>query len=183
MASGERPSPEEIVLYEKDPETKIATITFNRPESAERADIGRAAALRRPAARRDIDDDVKVLVIRGDGDDFGSGADLPEFMAGTEQDGCCARSGSTTPRRHVSARRHLPPRRDDRASGTPTLRRAAGRSRSSRRSASSRPRATATAGTSTSAPTPTSSSPPTTRFSATPRSATSAGPRGCGGGR
>ena len=32
MASGERPSPEEIVLYDKDPETKIATITFNRPE-------------------------------------------------------------------------------------------------------------------------------------------------------
>ena len=28
----ERPSPEEIILYEKDPKTKIATITFNRPE-------------------------------------------------------------------------------------------------------------------------------------------------------
>ena len=31
MASTEeRPSAEEIVLYEKDPETKIATITFDR---------------------------------------------------------------------------------------------------------------------------------------------------------
>ena len=28
----ERPSPEEIILYEKNPKTKIATITFNRPE-------------------------------------------------------------------------------------------------------------------------------------------------------
>ena len=27
-----------------------------------------------------IDDDVKVLVIRGEGDDFGTGQDLPEFM-------------------------------------------------------------------------------------------------------
>src|SRR3546814_11300813 len=27
-----------------------------------------------------IDDDVKVLVIRGAGDDFGTGQDLPEFM-------------------------------------------------------------------------------------------------------
>ena len=53
MASGERPSPEEIILYEKDPETKIATITFNRPEYPERADVGGAAALRGPAARRD----------------------------------------------------------------------------------------------------------------------------------
>jgi hypothetical protein len=32
MAESNRPSPEEIILYAKDPETKIATITFNRPE-------------------------------------------------------------------------------------------------------------------------------------------------------
>jgi hypothetical protein len=32
MSATERPAPEEIVLYDKDPETKIATITFNRPE-------------------------------------------------------------------------------------------------------------------------------------------------------
>jgi enoyl-CoA hydratase/carnithine racemase len=80
----ERPSPEEIILYEKDPETKIATITFNRPEflnaptSAARlryADLLRAAT---------VDNDVKVVVIRGVGDDFGSGADLPEFMEGQD---------------------------------------------------------------------------------------------------
>ena len=80
----ERPSPEEIILYEKDPQTKIATITFNRPEflnaptSAARlryADLLRAAT---------VDNDVKVVVIRGVGDDFGSGADLPEFMEGQD---------------------------------------------------------------------------------------------------
>src|SRR5579884_4033741 len=31
-----------------------------------------------------VDDDVKVVVIRGVGDDFGSGADLPEFMEGQD---------------------------------------------------------------------------------------------------
>src|ERR1700755_185529 len=84
MSESEPPSAEEIVLYEKDPATKIATITFNRPEylnaptSAARlryADLLRAAT---------VDDDVKVVVIRGVGDDFGSGADLPDFMAGDE---------------------------------------------------------------------------------------------------
>jgi len=86
MASGERPSPEEIVLYDKDPESKIATITFNRPDylnaptSAARL---RYADLLRGA---NVDDDVKVIVIRGVGDDLGSGADLPDFMAGTESD-------------------------------------------------------------------------------------------------
>ncbi len=86
--NGSRPKPEEIILYEKDPKTKIATITFNRPEylnaptSAARlryADLLRAAT---------VDDDVKVVVIRGVGDDLGSGADLPEFMEGNDNPTC-----------------------------------------------------------------------------------------------
>jgi enoyl-CoA hydratase/carnithine racemase len=80
----QRPSPEDIILYEKDPKTKIATVTFNRPEflnaptSAARL---RYADLLRGAT---VDNDVKVVVIRGVGDDFGSGADLPEFMEGQD---------------------------------------------------------------------------------------------------
>ena len=79
------PSPEEIILYEKDPKTKIATITFNRPEFLNAptsdarlryADVVRAAS---------VDNDVKVVVIRGVGDDLGSGADLPEFMEGIDE--------------------------------------------------------------------------------------------------
>ena len=82
--NGSRPKPEELILYQKDPETKIATITFNRPEylnaptSAARlryADLLRAAT---------VDNDVKVVVIRGVGDNLGSGADLPEFMEGND---------------------------------------------------------------------------------------------------
>ena len=38
----DRPAPEEIVLYEKDPETKIATITFNRPDYLNAPTIGSA---------------------------------------------------------------------------------------------------------------------------------------------
>jgi len=86
MSATERPAPEEIVLYDKDPATKIATITFNRPDhlnaptSAARL---RYADLLRGAT---VDDDVKVVVIRGVGEDLGSGADLPDFMAGTDED-------------------------------------------------------------------------------------------------
>jgi len=84
MSEAERPSAEEIVLYEKDPATKVATITFNRPEylnaptSAARL---RYADLLRGAT---VDDDVKVVVIRGVGEDLGSGADLPDFMEGDD---------------------------------------------------------------------------------------------------
>ena len=83
----ERPAPEEIILYDKDPRTKIATITFNRPEflnaptSLARlryADLIRSAS---------VDNDVKVVVIRGVGDNLGSGADLPEFMEGVDEPG------------------------------------------------------------------------------------------------
>ena len=73
-----RPAAEEIVLYEKDPATKIATITMNRPE---RLNAPTAAARKRFADlvhRANVDDDVKVLIIRGAGEHFGSGADLEE---------------------------------------------------------------------------------------------------------
>lgn len=84
----QRPAPKEIVLYSKDPKTKIATITLNRPD---RLNAPTAAARLRFADlvhRANVDDDVKVLVIRGEGKHFGSGADLEEqadmYTANTE---------------------------------------------------------------------------------------------------
>ena len=80
MPASPYPSPEEIVVYEKDPATKIATITLSRPD---RLNAPTAAARLRYAEllhRANIDDDVKVLVVRGLGQDFGSGVDLPEMM-------------------------------------------------------------------------------------------------------
>jgi enoyl-CoA hydratase/carnithine racemase len=80
MPKPARPSPEEIVLYEKDPKTRIATITLNRPDQLNAPTIGARLRYAELLHRANIDDEVKVLVIRGEGDDLGSGVDLPEFM-------------------------------------------------------------------------------------------------------
>jgi enoyl-CoA hydratase/carnithine racemase len=75
------PSPEEIVLYHKDPDSKIATITFDRPEQLNAPTIGARLRYAELLHQANVDDDVKVLVVRGNGDNFGSGADLPELAA------------------------------------------------------------------------------------------------------
>ena len=75
------PSPEEIVRYEKDPETKIATITFDRPDQLNVLTIGARRRYGDLIFKASVDDDVKVLVVRGEGKDLGTGADLDELMA------------------------------------------------------------------------------------------------------
>lgn len=75
------PSAEEIILYEKDPKTRIATITLNRPDHLNAPTIAARVRYADLLHRANVDDEVKVLVIRGVGDDLGTGADLPEFMA------------------------------------------------------------------------------------------------------
>jgi enoyl-CoA hydratase/carnithine racemase len=75
------PPAEEIIRYEKDLATKIATITIDRPDQL---NVPTIAARRRYGDlifRASIDDDVKVLVVRGVGDHLGTGADLDELMA------------------------------------------------------------------------------------------------------
>jgi enoyl-CoA hydratase/carnithine racemase len=84
MAEGERPSAEEIILYAKDPKTKIATITFNRPEFLNAPTTAARLRYAELLHGANVDDDVRVVVIRGVGDDFGSGADLPEVMEGAD---------------------------------------------------------------------------------------------------
>ena len=84
MSAADVPPAEEIILYEKDPATRIATITLNRPDQL---NIPTIAARRRYADllfKANIDDDVKVLVVRGVGDHLGTGADLDELMAKRE---------------------------------------------------------------------------------------------------
>lgn len=75
------PPAEDIVLYHKDAATRIATITLNRPEFLNAPTIAARHRFADLVHRANVDDDVKVLVIRGAGEHFGSGADLPE-MAG-----------------------------------------------------------------------------------------------------
>ena len=77
----DQPSPEQIILYEKDPATKIATITLNRPGLLNAPTVAARQRYADLVLRANVDDDVKVLIIRGVGDHLGSGADLPE-MAG-----------------------------------------------------------------------------------------------------
>jgi len=74
------PPPEEIVLYEKDPSTRIATITFNRPAQLNIPTIGARKRYADLIFKASVDDDVKVLVVRGIGDHLGTGADLDEVM-------------------------------------------------------------------------------------------------------
>jgi enoyl-CoA hydratase/carnithine racemase len=74
------PSAEEIVLYKKDPATKIATITLDRAEELNAMTIDAQHRYADLIHQASIDDDVKVLVIRANGPNLGSGADLPELM-------------------------------------------------------------------------------------------------------
>ncbi len=74
-------SPEQIVLYEKDPQTKIATITLDRADDLNAMTVGAQQRYADLVRLANVDDDVKVLVIRANGPNLGSGADLPELMA------------------------------------------------------------------------------------------------------
>ena len=153
------PPAEEIVLYEKDPKTKIATITLARPDRLNAPTVDARLRYADLLHRANIDDDVKVLIVRGLGDDFGSGVDLPDFMAGL--------SGSPEERLRefkladVADEVTYPPRGTYRSGGnlgpwfaiTPS--RAAEACGNFRRSAFSRSRATAMAGIFIRRPTPT----------------------------
>jgi enoyl-CoA hydratase len=66
------------IHYEKDRKTKIATLTFDRPTAQNAATIGMRLTYADLVFKANIDDDVKVLVIKGAGPNFGSGGDLPE---------------------------------------------------------------------------------------------------------
>jgi enoyl-CoA hydratase len=80
MAEKSEPPAEEIIRYGKDAETRIATITFDRPDYLNAPTIAARLRYAELLHRAGIDDDVKVLVVRGAGDDLGSGADLTEAM-------------------------------------------------------------------------------------------------------
>jgi enoyl-CoA hydratase len=116
--SSEKPSAEEIVRYEKDPTTKIATITLDRPEQLNAPTSDARLRYADLVYRANVDDDVKVLVIRGAGDSFGSGADVPDVMEilGAEDDGPRLREVRVDPDEDV----RYPPRDSYRASSLRT---------------------------------------------------------------
>jgi enoyl-CoA hydratase len=69
---------EQHIEYKKDKKTKIATLTFNRPDHFNATTIGMRLLYGDLIHRANIDDDVKVLVVRGAGDHLGTGGDLDE---------------------------------------------------------------------------------------------------------
>jgi enoyl-CoA hydratase len=68
----------QYIRYEKDRQNKIATLTFDRAGSHNATTIGMRQVYADLVFEANIDDDVKVLVIRGAGEHFGTGGDLPE---------------------------------------------------------------------------------------------------------
>lgn len=73
-----RPKAEDIVRYEKNPKTKIATIWLDRADALNAPTIEGRQRYAQLIHRANIDDDVKVLLVRGVGSSFGGGADLGE---------------------------------------------------------------------------------------------------------
>ena len=69
---------EQFMEYKKDPKTKIAYLTLDRPDRLNAPTVGMRLLFGDIIHRANIDDEVKVLVIRGAGEHFGGGADLGE---------------------------------------------------------------------------------------------------------
>jgi len=67
-----------FISFEKDSATRIATITLQRPERQNAVTAGMRQLLTDMVHRANIDDEVKVLVLRAQGSDFGTGGDLAE---------------------------------------------------------------------------------------------------------
>ena len=68
----------QYIRYDKDKANKIAYLTFARPEAQNATTAGMRQLYADLIHGANTDDDVKVLVIRGEGEHFGSGGDLPE---------------------------------------------------------------------------------------------------------
>ena len=69
---------EQFIKFEKDDKNRIAYITFDRPDAQNSTTLGMRQNYADLIHKCNVDDDVKVVVIRGEGEDFGSGGDLPE---------------------------------------------------------------------------------------------------------
>src|SRR6201994_1118828 len=78
---------EQYIKFEKDRENRIAYITFARPDAQNAPSLGMRQLSADLIHKCNVDDDVKVVVIRGEGEDFGSGGDLPEQRGMIENPG------------------------------------------------------------------------------------------------
>lgn len=70
----------QFIHYEKNAESKIAYLTLDRPGKLNAPGSGMRRLYARYVFEASIDDDVKVLVVRANGKDFGTGADIEEMQ-------------------------------------------------------------------------------------------------------
>lgn len=68
-----------ILLYEKDPKNHLARIIFNRPEKLNAMPMVALELLGDYVAEAEADDDVKVIIFKGNGPCFGTGGDAGEL--------------------------------------------------------------------------------------------------------
>src|ERR1700729_1491474 len=69
---------ERFIKFEKDTKNRIAYITFDRPEAQNATSLGMRQNYADLIHKCHVHGEVKVVVIRGEGEHFGSGGDLPE---------------------------------------------------------------------------------------------------------
>ena len=74
----------QFIDYKKDKKRKIAYLTLNRPERMNAPGSGMRRLYAELIQKANIDDDVKVLVIRAEGNDFGTGADISREELGNQ---------------------------------------------------------------------------------------------------
>jgi len=67
------------VLYEKDAARRVATITFNTPKKLNAIPIAAFELIGDYVKEAEADDDIKVIVFKGNGPCFGTGADANEL--------------------------------------------------------------------------------------------------------
>jgi enoyl-CoA hydratase/carnithine racemase len=75
----------QYIDYRKDPRTKIAYLSFRNPEELNAVSTGMRLLYADIVHSANIDDEVKVLVIRSEGEHFGTGADLAAQFKGYEE--------------------------------------------------------------------------------------------------
>ncbi len=70
---------ENMILYEVDREKKTATITMNRAEKSNAMPIAAFPVIRERVRAAELDEDVRCIILKGNGEHFGAGGDATEL--------------------------------------------------------------------------------------------------------
>jgi enoyl-CoA hydratase/carnithine racemase len=99
---------EPFIQFEKTPRTGSPTFTFDRPDELNCTTMGMRQNYADLIHKCNVDDDVKVVVIRGEGEDFGSGGVCPNSGTCWRTPECPLHGRTFDQRRECPARRLLP---------------------------------------------------------------------------